>query len=63
MLNQRYDGVKKFLPVPDDLLKVLWVRVRPAGGYSSFNIEFFDETPKRMFMPKQTENSLEERKS
>lgn len=47
----------------EDELKDLWVRIRPAGGYSSFNIEFFDETPKRMFMPKQTENSLEERKS
>ncbi len=47
----------------EDELKDPWVRVLPAGGYSSFNIEFFDETPKRMFMPKQTENSLEERKS
>lgn len=40
-----------------------WVRIRPAGGYSSFNIEFFDETPRRMYMPKQTENSLESIKS
>lgn len=47
----------------EDELNDPWVRIRPAGGYSSFNIEFFDETPKRMYMPKQTENSLEAKKS
>jgi len=43
----------------DEETKDPWVRIRPTGGYSAINIEFFDETPKRMFMPKQTVNSLE----
>ena len=35
-----------------------WVRVRPKKA-SAFNIRFFEETPKRMFIPNQTVNSLE----
>ncbi|WP_232700258.1 hypothetical protein [Brevibacillus daliensis] len=38
-----------------------WVRVRPKNA-STFHISFFDETPKRMFIPSQTVNSLEKPK-
>lgn len=38
-----------------------WVRVRPAGMFSSFHIRFFEKTPKRMFLPEQVTNSLETR--
>lgn len=36
-----------------------WVRVRPNKLASSFHIRFFEQTPKRMFIPEQVENSLE----
>lgn len=38
-----------------------WVRIRPKDLSSSFHIQFFDKTPKRMFVPEQVENSLEKR--
>lgn len=36
-----------------------WVRVRPAGMFSAFHIQFFEKTPKRLFVPAQVTNSLE----
>lgn len=39
-----------------------WVRIRPSNVASTFHIRFFEETPKRMFVPEQVINSLEERK-
>jgi hypothetical protein len=47
----------------EEELEDSWVRIRPSGGYSFFDFEFFDETPKRMYMPKQTKNSLENKKA
>ena len=38
-----------------------WVRIRPSDMLSAFQIQFFDKTPKRIFIPKQVENSLKER--
>jgi hypothetical protein len=38
-----------------------WVRIRPSNFASMFQINFFDKTPKRMFMPELVENSLESR--
>lgn len=38
-----------------------WVRIRPSGIGSAFHIRFFEQTPKRMFIPEQVENSLEGR--
>jgi hypothetical protein len=38
-----------------------WVRIRPSEMSSAFHIRFFDKTPKRIFIPKQVENSLKER--
>lgn len=38
-----------------------WVRIRPNDGSSLFHLRFFDETPKRLFAPTQTKNSLESR--
>jgi len=35
-----------------------WVRIRPKNYSSSFHINFFEKTPKRMFIPIQVENSL-----
>lgn len=40
-----------------------WVRVRPAGISSAFHIQFFEKTPKRLFIPSQVVNSLENRAS
>ncbi|MCF6226668.1 MAG: hypothetical protein L3J22_10275 [Xanthomonadales bacterium] len=39
-------------------LKDPWVRIRPSHIASAFHIRFFEETPKRMFIPEQVENSL-----
>ena len=44
----------------DDELQDTWVRVRPNGS-STFHIRFSEETPKRLFVPTQTVNSLENR--
>jgi hypothetical protein len=44
----------------DDELRDPWVRVRPNDS-STFHIRFFEETPKRLFVPSQTMNSLERR--
>jgi hypothetical protein len=44
----------------DEELRDPWVRVRPEVA-SSFDIRFFEETPKRMFVPAQTKNSLKNR--
>ncbi len=38
-----------------------WVRIRPQGA-STYNMRFFENTPKRLFTPGQVENSLENRK-
>lgn len=38
-----------------------WVRIRPSEMSSAFYIRFFDQTPKRMFVPDQVQNSLENR--
>lgn len=43
-------------------LKDPWVRIRPSEIASAFRIRYFEQTPKRMFIPEQVENSLEERK-
>lgn len=43
-------------------LKDPWVRIRPSEIASAFHIRYFEQTPKRMFIPEQVENSLEERK-
>lgn len=45
---------------PDEL-KDPWVRIRPESA-SAFHIRFFDETPKRMFVPNQVVNSIDNRK-
>jgi hypothetical protein len=45
----------------DDELRDPWVRVRPNGS-STFHIRYFEETPKRLFVPIQTVNSLENRR-
>lgn len=42
-------------------LKDPWVRIRPNELASAFHIRFFEQTPKRMFIPEQVENSVEER--
>ncbi|EJB8504589.1 hypothetical protein MW364_002767 [Vibrio parahaemolyticus] len=39
-----------------------WVRIRPSNFCSTFRVNFFEQTPKRMFIPEQVENSLEERR-
>lgn len=44
----------------DEELRDPWVRVRPEDA-SAFHIRFFEETPKRMYVPSQTKNSLENR--
>ena len=38
-----------------------WVRIRPQGS-SAYHMRFFENTPKRLFIPSQVENSLEGRK-
>jgi len=38
-----------------------WVRIRPSNFSSAFSVRFFEQTPKRMFLPEQVENSLENR--
>lgn len=45
----------------DEELGDPWVRIRPSNLSSAFHIDFFEKTPKRMFMPEQVENSLETR--
>ncbi|MDR3560562.1 MAG: hypothetical protein P4N59_03835 [Negativicutes bacterium] len=42
----------------EDELKDPWVRIRPNIA-SAFRIEFFEKTPKRLFIPSQTMNTLE----
>jgi len=59
--------VSKFephIPVEFSLeeLEDSWVRIRPSDVASAFHIRFFEQTPKRMFVPEQVINSLEERK-
>lgn len=44
----------------EDELTDPWVRVRPNGA-SAFHVRFFEETPKRMYVPSQVVNSLENR--
>ncbi len=39
-----------------------WVRIRPKGS-SSFRLSFSDEVPQRMFVSRQTKNSLPDRKA
>ncbi|ELA9307270.1 hypothetical protein QUO07_004540 [Vibrio parahaemolyticus] len=39
-----------------------WVRIRPSNFSSAFRVRFFEQTPKRMFIPEQVENSLEDRR-
>jgi hypothetical protein len=46
---------------PEELVD-LWVRIRPKG-YSSFRLSFSDEVPQRMFVSRQTKNSLPNRKA
>ena len=36
-----------------------WVRIRPSETASAFHIRYFEQTPKRMFIPKQVENRSE----
>ena len=45
-----------------DELEDPWVRIRPANLISAFHLQFFEETPKRMFVPDQVVNNLENRK-
>jgi len=45
---------------PDELQDP-WVRIRPESA-SAFQIRFFDETPKRMYVPNQVANSLDNKK-
>lgn len=49
----------KFTP---EELEDSWVRIRPSKLSSAFHIRYFEQTPKRMFIPEQVENSLEERR-
>lgn len=44
----------------EDELKDQWVYIRPPK-YSCFHVRFFEETPKRLFVSRQTPNSLESR--
>ena len=44
----------------DDELEDKWIRVRPNES-STFHLRFFESTPKRLFLPRQVENSLENR--
>lgn len=55
------EGFDPSVPVEfsSDELKDPWVRIRPSIASSAFHIRFFDQTPKRMIMPEQIENSLE----
>ncbi|TBL75121.1 hypothetical protein [Paenibacillus thalictri] len=46
----------------EDELNDPWVRIRPKNA-STFHIRFFEETPKRMYIPNQIVNSLENRKN
>lgn len=46
----------------NDELKDPWVRIRPSTLSSAFHFRFFKETPKRMYVPEQVQNSLESRK-
>lgn len=43
-----------------DELQDPWVRIRPSELSSAFHIVFFDQTPKRMFIPEQVANSLDD---
>ena len=43
-------------------LKDSWVRIRPKG-LSTFYMQFFENTPKRLFLSNQIEDSLEKRRS
>jgi len=43
----------------DEELADPWVRIRPSSLSSAFHIRFFEQTPKRMYIPEQIENSLE----
>jgi hypothetical protein len=61
-----YIDSKKFdpkLPVNFDEIELSdpWVRIRPNKS-SSFVMRFFEETPKKLFIPNQVKNSLEKRK-
>ncbi len=39
-----------------------WVRIRPTAMSSAFHVSFFEETPKRMYVPSQVADSLEGRR-
>lgn len=39
-----------------------WVKVRPSAMASTFRFSFFDKTPRRMYVPEQVEDSLEDRR-
>ncbi|UDQ76811.1 hypothetical protein LJQ72_04295 [Pectobacterium brasiliense] len=45
----------------DEEMSDPWVRIRPKIS-SAFHVNFFEKTPKRMFMPEQVENTLIKRK-
>ncbi len=40
-------------------LKDPWIRIRPKKMLSAFSIRFYEQTPKRMFVSDQVQNSLE----
>jgi hypothetical protein len=42
----------------DEEIKDQWVRIRPKGS-SAFHMRFFENTPKRLFVSSQVEDSLE----
>jgi len=44
----------------DDELQDPWVRIRPKDA-SAFSFSFFEQTPRRLFSPRQTQNSLEDK--
>lgn len=46
----------------EEELKDQWVRIRPKHA-SNFRMSFFEHTPKRMFLPVEVQNSLEERQN
>lgn len=45
----------------DDEISDAWVRIRPITA-SAFHVSFFDETPMRMFVSRQAQNSLRRKK-
>ena len=43
----------------DQELEDRWVRIRPSTGASVFYFRFFEQTPKRMFVPEEVKDSIE----